>query len=104
MFVDTETMKAEAIENPAATTGGGAGTQAAQLVASKGATAVLTGNIGPNAFSALDAAGIKMYVGLTGTTVTVREAIDKLSRGELQPVSEPTAARHSGMGGGRRNR
>ena len=96
LFVDTETMEFEAVSNPAATSGGGAGTQAAQLVADKGAATVLTGNVGPNAFTALDAAGIKTYTGLAGTAL---EAVNKLKKGQLLPVSKPTVDRHSGMGG-----
>ncbi|MBW1767196.1 MAG: NifB/NifX family molybdenum-iron cluster-binding protein [Deltaproteobacteria bacterium] len=98
LFVDTDTMECEAVENPAMMAGGGAGTQAAQLVANKGATAVLTGNAGPNAFSALNAAGIDIYVGLTGTA---KDAVEKLKKGGLKPISEASVGRHFGGGGGR---
>lgn len=98
LFVDTETMEYEAVENPAMMAGGGAGTQAAQMVANKGATVVLTGNVGPNAFSALDAAGIKIYVGLSGT---VQDAINRLNQGGLQETNEATVSRHFGTGQGR---
>jgi predicted Fe-Mo cluster-binding NifX family protein len=54
LFVDTETMNFEAVGNPAFTAGGGAGIQAAQAVVNKGADAVITGNVGPNAFQALE--------------------------------------------------
>ncbi len=80
LFVDSETMEYEAVENHAVTAGGGAGTHAAQLVTNKGAGAVLTGNVGPNADSALRAAGIMVYVGLVGTC---RDAVDKFKKGEL---------------------
>ena len=98
LFVDTDTMECEAVENPAMMAGGGAGTQAAQLVADKGASSVLTGNAGPNAFSALNAAGIDIYVGLAGTA---KDAVEKLKKGELKPISEASVGRHSGTGGGR---
>jgi len=96
LFVDTETMKYECIENPALTAGGGAGTKAAQLVSDKGAQAVLTGNVGPNAFSALNAAGIKIYAGMTGTA---QQAVEKFKTGQVLPVSSPSVGAHSGMGG-----
>jgi len=94
LFVDSETMKYEAVENPGMTAGGGAGTQAAQLVANNGAEAVLTGNVGPNADNALNAAGIKVYIGLTGTC---RDAIDKYKKGQLQSVNGPSVSRHAGI-------
>jgi len=96
LFVDTETMKYECIENPALTAGGGAGTKAAQLVSDKGAQAVLTGNVGPNAFSALNAAGIKIYAGMTGTA---QQAVEKFKSGQVLPVSSPSVGAHFRMGG-----
>jgi len=101
LFVDTETGSCEAIENPAQMAGGGAGTKAAQLVAAKNVSAVLTGNVGPNAFSALEAAGIQIYTGQSGTG---QEALERFKKGDLQSTTAPSAERHAGMGGGRRQR
>ena len=50
MIVDSETMQFEAVPNSAAGVTGGAGIQAAQTIANKGAKALITGNVGPNAF------------------------------------------------------
>jgi predicted Fe-Mo cluster-binding NifX family protein len=99
VFVDPETMEFEAAENEAVMSAGGAGPQAAQFVANKGAEAVLTGNVGPNAVSALKAAGVTIYVGATGT---VKETVLLFKNGQMQEVGEATVASHSGMGGGRR--
>jgi len=96
LFVDTETMEYECVENPALTAGGGAGTKAAQLVSDKGAQAVLTGNVGPNAFSVLSAAGVTIYAGMTGTA---QQAVEKFKTGRVLPVSSPSVGAHSGMGG-----
>ena len=96
LFVDTETMEYECVENPAITAGGGAGTKAAQLVSDKGAQAVLTGNVGPNAFSALSAAGVSIYAGMTGTA---QQAVEKFKTGQVLPVSGPSVGAHAGMGG-----
>jgi predicted Fe-Mo cluster-binding NifX family protein len=96
LFVDTETMEYECVENPAITAGGGAGTKAAQLVSDKGAQAVLTGNVGPNAFSALSAAGVTIYAGMTGTAL---QAVEKFKTGQALPVSGPSVGAHSGTGG-----
>jgi predicted Fe-Mo cluster-binding NifX family protein len=97
LFVDTDSMECEAVQNPAMSAGGGAGTQAAQLVAGRGAAAVLTGNAGPNAFSALTAAGIKIYAGLSGTA---REAVEQFKSGAAREITDASVDRHFGMGGG----
>jgi len=48
---------------------GEVGTQAAQYIARQGAQAALSGDFGPNAYYALNAAGIAMY--LLGASQTV---------------------------------
>lgn len=98
LIVDTETMQFEAIPNMAAGATGGAGIQAAQTIANKGVTVVVTGNVGPNAFGALSAAGIEIVTGASGT---ILEAIDKFKQGQLQATNGPTVSGHLGMGGGR---
>jgi predicted Fe-Mo cluster-binding NifX family protein len=98
VIVNTETKAFECIENPAAMAGGGAGTRAAQLVIDKGVKAVLTGNIGPNAFTVLSTAGVAIYTGLSGT---VQNAVEMFASGTLQPVEAPTAAAHAGSPSGR---
>jgi predicted Fe-Mo cluster-binding NifX family protein len=98
IFVNPETMEFETFENEGLMASGGAGVQAAQLVAQKGASALITGNLGPNAASALSAAGIKVYLVPSGT---VREVTEALKSGRLQEASGPTVPPHFGMGGGR---
>lgn len=97
VFVDSDTMQFEAVPNPAISAAGGAGIQAAQFAVSKGAQAVLTGNVGPNAFNVLQQAGITIYPVSGGT---VRQAVEALNSGQLQPVSGATSAMHGGMGAG----
>ncbi|MBC7129964.1 NifB/NifX family molybdenum-iron cluster-binding protein [Candidatus Bathyarchaeota archaeon] len=96
IIVDSETLQFEAISNVASNAVGGAGIQAAQNIASKGVEVVITGNVGPKAFQALSAAGIKIVTGAFGT---VREAIEKYKRGELKEAESPTVGGHFGMGG-----
>ncbi|MCD4804143.1 MAG: NifB/NifX family molybdenum-iron cluster-binding protein, partial [Desulfobacterales bacterium] len=55
VFVDSETMKYEAMPNPSIGASSGAGIQAAQTVADKGAGVVITGQVGPNAIQTLGA-------------------------------------------------
>ena len=81
IIVDADDMSFEAIDNESMALGGGAGIQAAQLVASKGAKVVITGSIGPNAFGTLSAAGIfQVFRAQTGT---VRDAISDYKMGKL---------------------
>lgn len=100
IVVDTETMESESIMNGSAGAGGGAGVQAAQVVANQGAEVVITGNVGPKAFRALDAADVGIIAYVTGT---VQEAVDAFVAGDLKgPVSGPTAPSHAGISRGRR--
>ena len=94
LIVDTDDMNFEAFDNESIALGGGAGIQAAQFVASKGAKAILTGNVGPNAYRALEAAGIQIYLGAGGT---VRGAVEDFKKGDLLATSKPSVERHAGM-------
>jgi len=87
MIVDPETLQYEAISNPNIDARGGAGIQSGQIMAERRVKAVVTGNVGPNAFQTLHAAGISV---LTGASGSVRQAIEKYRKGELQPTQEPT--------------
>jgi predicted Fe-Mo cluster-binding NifX family protein len=98
VIVDSENMKFEAVPNIASGSMSGAGIQAAQTVASKGVKVLITGNVGPNAFQALSAAGIKVVIGAFGN---VREVVEKYKRGELKETGSPTVRGHFGMGRGR---
>ncbi|MCD6298274.1 MAG: NifB/NifX family molybdenum-iron cluster-binding protein [Deltaproteobacteria bacterium] len=97
VIVDTNDMSFEAFDNESISLGGGAGIQASQFVASKGAKAVITGNVGPNAVQTLSAAGVEVFVGQTGT---VREVIENYTRGNINSTSTPNVADHYGMGSG----
>ena len=97
IVVDPDTLEFEAVENPNEGAAGGAGIQSGQLVASKEAQAVLTGNVGPNAFQTLQAAGVEVIVGVTGT---IQEAVQQHKSGKLQPTAQPNVPSHFGMGTG----
>jgi predicted Fe-Mo cluster-binding NifX family protein len=94
LVVDSDTMQFRAIANPAVSAAGGAGIQAAQTIAREGAQALIAGNVGPNAFQVLSAAGIQVVASAGGT---VREAVEAYTRGQLGTVSAPTVAAHAGM-------
>lgn len=93
VIVETDDMTVEALENRNASVGGGAGIQSGQLVADKGAKVVLTGNCGPKAFRTLEAAGIKVVVGVSGT---IRVAIEQYTSGQLSATANANVESHAG--------
>lgn len=95
VFVETEDMSFEARENTNVMRGGGAGIQSAQWMSDQGVECVLTGNCGPNAYRTLEAAGIKVVIGCSGT---VREAVERHRPGSGTPTSQPNVPSHFGMG------
>ena len=67
LLIEPETMELEVLENPNTEAAHGAGIQSAQLISSQNVKTVLTGNCGPNAERVLQAAGIKVITGVSGT-------------------------------------
>lgn len=61
----------------------GAGIQAAQQIAKTGATALITGHVGPKAFKVLQSEGIKMY-SVGENVFTAQEALQAFQGGQLQ--------------------
>ena len=90
-------MSLEVLSNPGQGASSGAGIQAGQTMAKQGVQAVLTGNVGPNAFQVLSKAGIRVFTGVSGT---VREAVERFKSGQLPETTAPTSPMHFGMGGG----
>lgn len=86
IFVDTDNGAWEACENTCAQFAGGAGIQSGQMVIARGARAVLTGNVGPNAHQVLSAAGITVFTGVSGT---VQEALDGYKQGKYAAANTP---------------
>lgn len=71
----------------------GAGIQAAQNIANLDVGVVLTGNVGPNAFRALKAADIRIFI--VGRDVErVEEALAQWKAGHLQEVHGATIEGH----------
>ena len=100
VIIDPETEKFEAVLNPAADAMGGAGPQAAQTISDKGTVAVITGNVGPNAFQTLKAANIRIYQGAAGT---VKETLAKYKSDELEELSDSSVPGHFGLRQGGKN-
>jgi predicted Fe-Mo cluster-binding NifX family protein len=97
LIVDTDTLESEAIKNPYTQAGGGAGIQAAQFVANKEVEAVITGNIGPNAFQVLKEVSLNVISEVSGS---VRKAIEKYKKGEFKSTENPTVNEKFGMSSG----
>jgi len=94
IIVNVDTLEFEVLENPNISSAGGAGIQSGQLIAGKGVEAILTGNVGPNAFQTLQAGNINVITGLTGS---IKEAVERYKKGELKPMQGPSVGSKFGM-------
>jgi predicted Fe-Mo cluster-binding NifX family protein len=92
VLYDTEKSTTEFLDNSAATSAGGAGIKAAQLVADSGALAIITFRCGENAANVLIAAGIKLYLAQNGT---IAENIQLFNEGKLSPLTNIHAGYHN---------
>ena len=97
LFVEPETMEWTAQANPGRNARGGAGIQAAQFLGENEASAVISGDFGPKAHRALEAAGVTMY--RSGPPMTAREAVELYNAGTL-PARDHL--QRTGRGDGRR--
>ena len=89
---DTETETFQAHDNELNLNAAqGAGIQTGRNIANLGADAVITGNIGPNAFKTLTAAKIKLFL---SEKQTVQQAIDSYKAGELKEVDQANVEGH----------
>lgn len=80
--IDTETGEHSCVDNEINLNAAqGAGIQTGKKVVELKAQAVLTGHVGPKAFSVLKAAGVEIYTGASGT---VNQAVEQFKAGSLQ--------------------
>jgi len=92
VVVDTETGDSHTVDNTRNLEAAqGAGVQAAQAVVAQGVAAVLTGHCGPKAFKVLQAAGIEIYVGVSGTVAAVAE---RFRDGRFDSAASPDVQGH----------
>jgi predicted Fe-Mo cluster-binding NifX family protein len=92
LLVDTETMRFEVVQNEQnLSLPQGAGIQAAQNVVNQEPEVVLTGNCGPKAFKTLQAAGIKVVVGVSGK---IEDAIQAYLRDEFEHAKDANVEGH----------
>ncbi len=92
IVLDTETGDRTAHDNTQNLNAAqGAGIQAAQNVIELDVEAVVTGNVGPKAFSALEAGGIKVHIGASGS---LENAVGQFKAGQLECVTEANVEGH----------
>lgn len=93
ILADTETDEATAHDNAQNLHAAqGAGIQSAETVARLGAEAVVTGSVGPKAFRALQAAGIK--IALVEAACPGTEALQRFKDGGLPVLDSPNSEGH----------
>ena len=93
IIVDPQTLQFQYVDNGASQTRAqGAGIQAAEVIVRNGAKVVLTGYVGPKAFTALQAAGIK--VGQNLDNMTVRQAVERFQAGQVEWAAAPNSRGH----------
>jgi predicted Fe-Mo cluster-binding NifX family protein len=92
VVVDAETGACSAVSNGSnANAAQGAGIQAAKRVVELGAAALLTGHVGPKAFSALQAGKVAIYTGASGT---VTDAVEQFKAGKLKTAESADVEGH----------
>ncbi len=99
-FYDQDKKEYFARENPFLSQAGGAGISTAQYLSENDVEVLITGNVGPKAMQTLQAAGIKVYTGVSGT---VKEAVEAFEAGKLEKTKKANVDSHFGRRGrGRR--
>ncbi len=92
MAYDSETQKADFMENEAASSQGGAGIKAAQFIVDSGTDTLLTPRCGDNAAEVLNAAGIKIYKTRAGSAL---DNVKALLSGELAFLTDTHPGLHN---------
>lgn len=91
-IVDTESDAIEIVDNTQNLNAvQGAGIQAGETIVRSGVKRVITGHCGPKAFRTLQAAGIEVITGASGT---VGETVERFKAGELTSTDRPDVEGH----------
>lgn len=91
IIVDKDLNMIKTIDNAATGSMEGAGIKAATKLTESDVDVLLTGNVGPNAFRSLEAAGISVYTGASGK---VKETLKRYTDGDLKKTDRPTSVVH----------
>jgi predicted Fe-Mo cluster-binding NifX family protein len=92
ILLDTETGAVTAVDNSVNLNAAqGAGIQAAKKIVELGTDTLITGHVGPKAFSTLQAGKIRIYTGASGT---VADAVEQFKAGKLEAASSADVEGH----------
>ena len=93
VVVDETGNLVKAVSNSSLNSPQGAGIAAAQLLINNQVDTVLTGRMGPKAMKPLQAAGIDIYTGISGT---VEQTLDLFFKGSLTQLETANSPKHGG--------
>ncbi|NMB27459.1 MAG: diguanylate cyclase [Tissierellia bacterium] len=93
IIYDLETEQFKTVDNKGQSSSGGAGIAAAQQLIDESVEAVITGNVGPNAYELLNSSNIKIY---KGDCIPCKDLIKFLKEGKLTEIKEAGPAHHGG--------
>lgn len=85
VIVDTSAGEQQAVANPAAQLGSGAGIRAAEFLVRHDVEAVISGAFGPKAYDVLHTSGVRLYQAKSGT---VDDLVARLLKGDLDAVED----------------
>lgn len=92
IVIDTETGQSDVHSNEVNLNAvQGAGIQTGRNIANLGVDAVITGNVGPNAYKTLVAAQVQVFL---ASEDNVQQAVAALKRGELEQVKHANVEGH----------
>jgi predicted Fe-Mo cluster-binding NifX family protein len=83
VIVDTDTGEKQALPNPAAQLGSGAGIRAGELLIRQGVDAVISGAFGPKAYDVLQASNVRLFQARSGTA---DDLVTRLLQDDLEAV------------------
>lgn len=93
LIYDTDAASYEVVSNAQGLSAAqGAGIKAAETISNHGVQVLITGHCGPKAFSTLKAAGIEVFSGAEGLTVS--QAIEKYKSGQMNVSTASDVAGH----------
>jgi predicted Fe-Mo cluster-binding NifX family protein len=93
LLYDTEASTYEVLSNSESLNAAqGAGIKAAETIANHGARVLITGHCGPKAYHTLRAAGVEVFGGAEGLTVS--QALEKYKSGQLNALNSSDVAGH----------